>query len=73
LHISVWYKAVYEGKRCGFLRSYVQIREYAKGNGRGWCRKLQDLCGALLFKKEIAGPQKHALQIEGNKETVNSR
>jgi hypothetical protein len=44
----------------------VQIREDAKGNSRGWRRKLQDLCGALLLKKKITGQQKHALQREGN-------
>jgi hypothetical protein len=27
---------------------------------------LQDICGALLFKKEITGPQKHAMQFESN-------
>jgi hypothetical protein len=49
----------------------VQIREDAKGNGRGWRRELQDICRALLFKKKITGPQKYALQIESNKK-VNS-
>jgi len=55
---------MHEKNRYEFLRSFVQVREDAKRDSRGWCGKLQNICRALLYEEEIVGSQKYAVHIE---------